>query len=650
MPSHHVRSVFPLLTFILAPAAGAQAPATRPVPYPVAPPAEVQAAVTKGTRTATGKPGGGYWQQFTRYQLTAKIDVERRQLEGTGRIVYYNRSPDTLSTLVLHLYQNIHLAGAARNEPQPITPGVDLRRLVVGAQQIARDTRMGAGYRIEGTILTLRLPKPLLPRDSLEISAEWAFLVPQNGAGRMGWSAENLYFLAYWYPQIAVYDDVNGWDRDQYLGSGEFYMGYADYEVTIDTPRGWLVTGTGDLQNADSVLSDVVVERVRRAEISDEVVQVVTAEDIWSNKVTKAGKGNRLSWRFKAGNVRDFAFSVSKESKWDAVRVPVGDRNGDRQADFARVDAVYRAIAALWPQAAKMGRHSIAFFSKYTGLVYPWSHMSIIEGQDIVGGGMEYPMMTLISALNDADDSTLYAVTTHELAHMWIPMIVGANETRYGWIDEGTTDFHETQARKDFYPGSDPETAERQPYLRVAGTSREDAMMRWTNFQLPGGYVVSSYQKPATVLFALRGLVGEEKFNTGLTAFIRDWAYKHPTPWDFFNTFNTAAGRDLGWFWRSWYYETWKLDQAIVGVTSGAQGTWIQIEDKGLAPMPARLTITLSSGETIQREVEVDQWLSGHTTAAVTLPVGQTVTRVEIDAAKVFPDVDRSNNVWEKKS
>jgi len=549
-----------------AASADAQTPPSRPLHYPVTPPAEYQRAITKGTRTTSGKPGDRYWQQFARYQLTGRIDVERHLLEGNGRIVYYNRSPDTLSTLVMHLYQNLHVAGNRRNEVEQVTPGFDFRRLVIGSQQIAKDTRMGAGYQVDGTILTLRLPKSLLPGDSVELQAEWAFTVPHNGAGRMGWSAENLYFLAYWYPQISVYDDVGGWDRDQYLGAGEFYMGYADYDVTVDVPRGWVVTATGELQNADSVLADPIVERLKKAETSDEVVPVVTSEDIWSNKVTKQGKNSRLTWKFKASNVRDFAFSASKESKWDAVRVEVGDRNGDGKPDYARVDALYRAIATRWPQAARYGRHSIAFHSKYTGTAYPWSHMTIVEGEDIVGGGMEYPMMTLISALNDADDSTLYAVITHELAHMWIPMIVGADETRYGWIDEGTTDFHETQARKDFYPGSDPETGERQQYLRVAGTSREDPMMRWTDFQIPGAYIVSNYQKPASVLYALRGLIGEEKFKAGIKSFVHDWSYKHPTPWDFFDTFNTAAGQDLWWFWRSWYYETWTLDQAVATV------------------------------------------------------------------------------------
>ena len=622
--------------------------ASRPAPYPVIPPGEFQGAVTKGTRTASGNPGPRYWQQWATYKLTAKLDAERKTLEGTARIMYFNRSPDTLSTIVLHLYQNLHQPGAIRNEKEQVTPGLDLRRLTVAGQIIAKDTRMGAGYQVDGTILTLRLPRPLAAGDSLELGAEWMFLIPQNGAGRMGWSAQNLFFLAYWYPQIAVYDDVSGWHKDQYLGTAEFYMGYADYDVTIEAPKNWVVMATGELQNPDSVFPQAIIDRLKKAETSDEVVPIVTSEDIRSNRATREGRKDRLSWRYTARNVRDVAFSATKESKWDAVRAPAGDRNGDGQVDYTRVDAIYRAIAPLWQQGARYGRHSIDFLSRFTGFPYPWSHMSAIEAEDIVSGGMEYPMMTTISALNDADDSLLYTVTVHEIAHMWIPMIVGTDETRYGWMDEGTTDFHETQARKDFYKGSDPETAERQPYLAVAGTSREDAMMRWTDFQIPGAYVVSSYQKPATVLYALRAIVGEETFMRGLRGFVKAWAYKHPTPWDFFNSFNAAAGKDLSWFWRSWYYETWALDQAVTAVDARADSTVITVEDRGMVPMPARISVTLSSGQTVEREIPVETWLKGARSATVTVPAGSSVTKVELDAARVFPDVDRSNNVWQK--
>jgi hypothetical protein len=621
-------------------------PSTRPIPYPVMPPKEFQSAVSKGTRTIEGKPGSKYWQQWATYKLNAKLDVERRTIEGNGKIVYYNRSPDTLSQIAIHLYQNLHQASAIRNEREQVTPGIEVRRLTIAGQQIAKDTRMGAGYQIDGTIMNLRLPKLLAPGDSVELNADWIFLVPQSGAGRMGWSQSNLYFIAYWYPQIAVYDDVSGWNRDQYLGSGEFYMGYADYDVTIEAPNGWVVLASGELQNADSVLQDPIIQRLKKAETSDEVVPIVTTEDIYSKRVTKAGKKDRLNWHYTAKNVRDVAFSVSKESKWDAVRAPVGDRNG--QPGYTRIDAIYRGIAPLWTQSAKYGRHSVDFLSRFTGFSYPWSHMSAVEAEDIIQGGMEYPMMTSISAMNGDTDSLLYSVTAHEIGHMWIPMIVGTDETRYGWMDEGTTDFHETQARKEFFKGTDTETGERKPYLAVAGTSKEDYMMRWTDFQLPGAYVISSYQKPATVLYALRALLGEETFMKGLRTFVHDWAYKHPTPWDFFNTFNTAAGKDLGWFWQSWYYETWTLDQSISSVQVHGDSTVITVEDKGLVPMPVRLTLTLSSGQTIEKEIPVETWLKGARTATLSVAAGGTVSKVEIDAAKAFPDVDRSNNVWQK--
>ena len=636
---------------LLATVMVAQEPAAtraRSVPYAVVPPAEFRKAVEAGTRTAAGKPGAKYWQQWTNYKLTARLDVERHVLEGTAKIMYYNRSPDTLAQVVFHLYQNLHVAGAMRNEREQITPGMDIRKLTVSGVQIAKDTRMGAGYSIDGTTLSLKLQRPLAPGDSADIGAEWNFLVPQNGAGRMGWSASNLFFLAYWYPQVAVYDDVGGWHRDQYLGSAEFYMGYGDYDVTIDGPKGWIVMATGELVNADSVLADEVLARLKKAETSDEVVPIVTTQDIYSNRMTKSGKKDRLSWHYTAKNVRDVSFHASKESKWDAVRTPVGDRNGDGQTDYTRIDAFYRAIATRWTEAARYGKHSIDFLSRYTGYAYPWSHMSIIEAEDIVSGGMEYPMLTTISPLNGESDSLLYEVTVHELAHMWIPMIVGADETRYGWIDEGTTEFHQTQGQKDFYKGSTAEADERVPYLRVAGSSREDAMMRWTDFQIPGAYIVSSYQKPATVLYALRSLIGDDAFKRGLQSFIRDWAWKHPTPWDFFNSFNSAAGKNLDWFWRSWYYETWTLDQAVAGAEARGDSTAITIEDRGEVPMPARLTITLAGGQVVQREIPVETWLGGARSASITVAGG--VTKVEIDAPRDFPDMNRDNNVWQKGS
>jgi hypothetical protein len=260
---------------------------------------------------------------------------------------------------------------------------------------------------------------------------------------------------------------------------------------------------------------------------------------------------------------------------------------------------------------------------------------------------MEFPMMTLIGDYHDRTDSALYYVVAHELAHMWVPMTVANDERRHAWMDEGTTTFNETQARKEFFPGADHERDDREEYLAVARAGLEGEIMRWSDFHYPGpAYGVASYPKPSTLLTTLRALLGPEEFNKAFQEYLRRWRYRHPKPWDFFNTFNDVSGRDLDWFWRTWYYETWTLDHAVGSVTAGAAGTTIVIEDRGLAPMPARVTIRRADGASEEREVPVETWLGGATRAEITVPPGGAVVEVEIDSRNAFPDIDRSNNRW----
>jgi len=638
--------------------AAAQTPATatpvaglrgeRPIPYPVLTPPRLERAVANGTRTARGAPGPRYWQQWTDYRIRARLDAAQKRLSGNAHITYHNRSPDTLATVFLHLFQNLHAPGARRNEENEVTGGVTLQRVVADGTPIAQAQGAGPAYAVDGTILGIRLPRPLHPGDSARLEIDWSFAIPRSGAGRMGWSRDNLFFLAYWYPQMAVYDDVNGWNRDQYLGLGEFYTGFGSYDVTIDAPEGWVVTGTGELANEAEVLPAAVRARLARARTSDRPVPVLTAADFGAGKATVDAPGDRLQWRFRAQRVRDFAFGATRESLWDAARAPVGDRDGDGRVDHALVNSLYRADAPRWKNATEYGQHSLRFLSEFTGYPYPWPHMTAVEGEDIIGGGMEYPMMTLIGSYTRGTDQSLYEVVVHEIAHMWVPMIVGTNETRYGWIDEGTTSFNEANAVAARYDGG-PEAAEaeRAGYLALARAGGEGEMMRWTDFHTnTAAFGIASYTKPSTVLRALRAVLGEETFRRGYHGFIRDWAYRHPTPWDFFNAFEAAAGRDLDWFWSSWYFTTWTLDQAVGGVASGPQGTTITVRDLGLVPMPARLRITRQGGEVLEREVPVETWLSGTRTATVTVPAGPPVVRVEIDPGAEFPDVDRKNNVW----
>jgi len=623
----------------------------RPLPHPVVPPAEYTRAIAAGTRTATGEPGPKYWQQWSRYTIEARLDPANKRVEGRETVMYYNRSPNPLPILALYLIQNVFAEGAARNSPAEVTGGVELKRVALAGTDLGeiQPRQQGAGYGTQGTNLYIRPAAPLAAGDSVQLELEWGFKMPQRG--RQGWNDDNLFFVAYWYPQMAVYDDVGGWQTDQFLGSAEFYAGFGSYDVTIEAPDGWLIMGTGTLQNPEEVLPDPILARYRRALQSDSVVHVLTAADFGPGTATRRSPDGTLRWRFHADSVRDFAWSASTGSVWDATRILVPDRNGDGRPEAVRGDAVYRPEATRWQQAWRYVQQSIAHHSRWTGVTYPWPHMTAVEGGGIMGGGMEYPMMTLISPFTEATDTLLYLVVSHELAHMWVPMIVSTDERRYGWMDEGTTDFNEIEAQKDFYPGSNPETDEQNQYFTVARMGREGELMRRTDYQYPGAGGVASYQKPATLLIALRGLLGEETFTRAYRTYLGTWAFKHPKPWDFFSTFNTVSGQDLDWFWSTWYYETWTLDHAVQSVTANPDGSaTIVIEDKGSAYMPARVTITRQNGETLVREIPVEHWLAGDRTGEISVPRGAPVVRVELDAGHKFPDIQRTNDVWERKT
>jgi hypothetical protein len=628
------------------PPATAAPPLPRPVPEPIRVPAAYAAAVARGTRTADGRPGPGYWQQWADYRIETRVDPGARRVDGSATIVYHNRSPDVLRTLQLELTQNFHAAGVVRYEPAEVTGGKRITAVRVNGRAFRSGGGPGGWYVI-GTRLVIVPEQPVQPGQRPQIAIDWSFDVPQAGAGaRMGWSRDDLLYLGYWYPHMVVYDDVVGWHPDPFVGSTEFYHGFGSYDVSIEVPESWIVHATGSLQNPDEVLAEHVLTRLRRAATSDAVVHVVTADDF--GRATRRAPGGRLTWHFVADSVRDFAFSVTRSSLWDAARTPVGDRTGDGATDYTTVHAVYRATAPRWRQVWRYSQHSIDFLSRFTGYPYPWPHMTAVEGGGIIGGGMEYPMMTLIGDYNQQTDTGLYAVTIHELAHMWFPMIVSTDERRYSWLDEGTTRYNQRMGMEEFYEGSVPWQADWDLYLPFAGREEEGEMMRRSaHHYSSAAFGIASYTKPGLVLRALQGLLGDATFMEAYREVIRRWAFRHAYPWDVWRTFEAVSGRDLEWFWRSWYYETWTLDHAVASVTSGPGGdARIVIEDRGDVPMPARVVVTREDGEVVRLEVPVGAWLGGARSATLAVPAGAPVTRVELDPERWFPDVDRSNNSW----
>lgn len=634
--------------------APAQAPADvvlRPVPAAVVPPPVHRRAVERGWRSEDGSPGHAYWQQFSSYALEGRLDPETGRLDGTVRIRYANNAPATLGSVWLHLHQNLHKEGVPRSAAEEVTGGVTLERVIAAGDTLAEGPlQAGPAYRVQGTLMELRPPEPVEQGDTLDLEIAWSVVLPQTGSGRMGYSNREMYFVAYWFPRMAVFDALRGWDAEPYLGNAEFHDGFGDYAAALTVPAGWTVMATGDLQNPDEVYSALTRNRLAEASASDERVTIAAQGERDAGAVTAEAPDGWLTYRFAADSVRDFAWTTSNVQRWDATSAVVPDRDGDGEDDRVLIHSFWREDRApLWANQWRHGKQSIEFHSRYTGIAYPWSHMTSVEGADIISGGMEFPMMTVIGPYTEAGEQDLFNVTSHEIAHMWVPMIVSTNEKRHAWMDEGMATFLEGESRMELWPGVDHHRTEARGYLQVAAAEMEQSMMRHGDYYEPGpGYGIASYAKPATLMVALREVLGHETWTEGYRTFLSEWAYKQPTPWDFFNTFERVAGRDLDWFWSSFYYQTWTLDHGAetVRTLNGGESV-VVVQDRGLALFPTRVRVRTVNGETIEYGIPVEYWLSGETRHEHVVPASAgRVTRVEIDPTGYAPDVDRSNNIW----
>lgn len=633
----------------------------RPIPGAVYEIPGFTRAVTRETRTRTGQPGSRNWVQHARYSIDATLDVTTNTITGSEHVVYINNSPDTLAQLMIYLRQNVFKPGSPRRDEAPTTNGMTLTRVVANGVavteqhaegprgRVPRGRATSAGYDVTATVMRLTLAAPLMPHDSVPLDFQWSYipaLTPSDGReGR----DDHLYFMGYWYPQIAVYDDVNGWVADPYLLEAEFYMDPADYDVRVTVPRGWVVGATGTLQNASAILSAAARAKLAQARHGRSVVTISRPGDGNSAFGTTAPS---ITWHFTAPNVRDFAWGTSDRYVWDATNATVKNARGT--PDTVDIYSFYRLhpSAAAWATGgARYTRDAIEQLSAYLW-EYPWPTMTSMEGV-LTSGGMEYPRMTVMQPW--ADTLSLAGDLMHETGHMWFPMQVGSSETRYPWMDEGLTQFDDAQGMRMLYgeprtggrPG-DSEQGQRTIYTRLAAAGRDQVLMTPGDLFPSDVYSLIYYDKTAQVLSALRGILGEETFHRALREYGRRWTGKHPYPDDFFNTFDDVSKQDLNWFWETWFFEAWPLDQAIASVRTDGDSTAITIEDRELAPMPVTLAITRANGSVERVNVPVQAWLTGARTHVVRVPAAPAVTRVEIDPDGLFPDINRANGVWVK--
>jgi hypothetical protein len=615
-------------------------------------------------RTGAGTPGPLYWQQRADYTIRASLDTATLSVHGAETIRYTNNSPDTLRYVWMQLDQNQSAPGnkfaqlappfgamgarrgaaAAARQGPPFVGGYMLERVAVlrAPRRGARPAPTPLAYRINTTMMRVDLDRPLPPKGVVDLDLAWHYMVPRMGrTGREQFPEGWLYEIAQWYPRLAVYDDVKGWNTDQYLGSGEFYLEYGDFDFTITAPADYTVTATGVLQNPTQVLTATQRRRLALALHSDTTIHIIAPDEVGTPALLPPGTGATRSWHYRATNVRDVSWAAAPNFLWDASGW-----------DGVLIQALYPPVALpLWSQAADMARHTIRYHSR-------WYHYPYPTAIDVNGpvGGMEYPMIVFCSERKD--EKGLYFVTTHELGHEWFPMIVGSNERLYGWMDEGFNTFIDYFSFHDRYP--DDTTWVRGPEIgRYPGfwvgflthyTGREAPIMEPQDRNPPFLSGILHYPKTALGLHLLRTeLVDSTAFDQAFREYTRRWAFRHPTPADFFRTMNDALGGDLSWFWRSWFYRSDHLDQAVDSVvqrdSAGTTRARIYFANRARMVWPLDLAITLANGDTQRVSLPVEAWYRG-SPFVWTRRWPAPVVRVVIDPSGVTPDVDRANNTW----
>jgi hypothetical protein len=603
------------------------------------------------TRSPNGAPSASYWQNRADYTLSVRLDTVRNELDGSAVIHYTNNSPDSLRSLWLYLDQQTYRPDARSNSLTSAAAGGHTEGYRLSSVKIEQGgVTTDAEYIITDTRLQVRLLHPLPARGGrVSLTIRYSYTVPGDFGNRTDFvSTRNgkIYEIAQWYPRMCMYDDRQGWNTLPFLGAGEFYDEYGDFDYAVTVPWDMIVAGSGELLNPAAVLTSKQIARLAAARNSDKTVMIRDAAAIGDPNSRPVHTGT-LTWHFKMNNTRDVAFGASRAYIWDAARVnlPAG-----KHSLAMSVYPVESAGPGAWDRATEYLKSSIEYFSKQW-FAYPYP-VAINEAG--IAGGMEYPGIVFDGITDKGKE--LYWVTAHEIGHNWFPMIVGSDERTYGWMDEGFNTFIDVYAsdafnngeyapkRDDEYaPGGGYPVDEILPYLKdpqapVIMTRADGVPEKYRHPMV--------YFKPALGLVLLRErILGRDRFDYAFRRYIRSWAYRHPGPYDFFRTIENEAGEDLSWFWREWFFHNWSLDLAVreVRITNGAAE--ITIENLDRMALPAILDLTWKDGTHERLTVPVETWLQGGT-RVLHVPATQPLVSVTIDPDHVLPDANRENDTW----
>jgi hypothetical protein len=600
-------------------------------------PLDIKKAYEKHTRNYDGTPGKNYWQNSANYMINVQVFPKDKLLKGSETITYFNNSPDTLKFLIFRLYQNIYQLGAPREfsvSKIDLHDGIKIHKIKLNEIEFSPDTTKSVS--INATVMRITLEKPLLPKSTMNLGFDWDVTLPSVSNIRMGVYDSTTAMVAYWYPQVSVYDDVHGWDNDQYTGSQEFYNDFNNYEVSIEVPNTFCVWATGILQNAGIVLSPKTFERYQKAETSEEIVNIIRKEDLDLENFSRTSQTNK--WNYSAINVTDFAFSYSDHYLWDAVAAVV-DSSTMRKT---LISAAYNQKSEDFYEVAKIAKAVIQSYSfSFPVIPFPYPRMTVFNGQ----GGMEFPMM-VNDGSSDKRSGTVY-LTAHEIGHTYFPFFMGTNERKYAFMDEGWA----TILPEDLLPKIEPSSTDRGKYLadafsRIAGKEDElPLVIPSSDIRGGGTYRVSAYTRPGLAYKFLRDALGTETFLQGLHEYVKRWNGKHPIPYDFYFSFNNALKVDLNWFWKPWFFEFGYPDLAIKSVSIKKNRAKITVEKIGSMPIPVAIKLIYKDGKTKDFYENTSIWKDGKTVKEFTYPVEGELIKVELGKDEI-PDTDKSNNIF----
>ena len=594
-------------------------------------PKEIKKAYQKGTRSFDGKPGKNYFINKIDYKIKAEFDPETRILTGEETIDFKNNSPDSLNRMYFNLYQDLYKKGNMRDwdiSGIDIHDGVQITKILYNDIEIDLNSNNVSN---RASILRVILPESIAPDKSAKIIIHWNFILPKRVSIRMGTYGDKNFFIAYWFPKVAVYDDIDGWNTQGHSGNQEFYNDFGNYEVEITIPGKYNVWSTGILQNAKEILTDETIKKFEQSKKTEDIIHIISEED--RKKETVLKKNEEHIWKFKSENTPDFAFSLSKTYLWDATSLKSGERR-------ISVNAVYKPDSKDFHEVAEISRNVVDFFSnEIPAIPYPYPQLTAFNG----GGGMEFPGM-----VNDGDsrsrNGTLY-LTSHEIGHSYYPFYTGLNEQKYAWMDEGLISFFpklfvaKYTEDKDFHYFKDNIAG----YNMFAGTFNDVPLMISSNNV--GRYALRfhAYTRPSIAFYILYNYLGKDTFTKGLQLFTKRWNGKHPTPYDFFFTFNEVAGENLAWFWKPWFFELGVADLTIGKTDFSNKGSIdIIIKNKSGFPVPVNLIVTDKSGKEKKYSYKANVWSGNKNEFQITVKI-KNIKKIALDT-EYTPDAYPNDN------